>query len=270
MKKHKVKKLVAKIIGEELAKYDSRIYDLEVKTGIKAFEIRRDTFSHAITGDIAVKDAEHISDGSKTELTEFEVGEWYKSLNHQHIMVFFSTDENDNYGFNIDGIFSNRFAPPKNILAWRLATKEEVEQAIRNEAVRKGFKKGATIKWQGRTRKIIDEMYWATGTDCLAAQTDSKDCLNEYFPIMLNGVWAEIIEEPKQEDIDWSVPGQLVCNGDHCIAITSGSFNSKNSTFKGTIIRSSCVGEKQGFIFNDFMMSLFKPFKGEITLKNDN
>lgn len=129
-----------------------------------------------------------------------EVGKWY--LEEGTSFLYYPTEIKDKnnvnaYGFTLTGRFSEdngsfEWGTPKR---FREATKEEVFEALKNEAVKRGFVKGTWIEWDGHQGQIKGELYWAPGSLCISAPCDivTTKRPNENFPLMIGGTWATII-----------------------------------------------------------------------------
>lgn len=140
---------------------------------------------------------------------ELKTGIWYKSKENCNLLQFLeeiekgtNCDYYKSYGFGlnrewqnsdnrISDIFKNNMTP---------ATEEEVFERLKEEAVKRGFKKGVTvdrsniIKTGKELNGSIGKLEWndfdygSFGDNCLS-------CLNTV--IYANGVWAEICTPPK-------------------------------------------------------------------------
>lgn len=96
------------------------------------------------------------------------------------------------------------FVPPET--PFRLATKEEVEEALRREAKKRGFVKGVKFRnFQGKIQTITREHHFSNlgegynGLCCGGTPEEewNKEGCSSNAYIFNNGKWAEIIEEPK-------------------------------------------------------------------------
>lgn len=133
-----------------------------------------------------------------------EVGFWYKSPGNK-FMVFVEeynpvTKMIIGFGFNNCGYWFNKTKTSYDKL--EKATPEEYEPRLIEEANSK-YKKGDVIKYKDRIGKIIGEIYFAGGCKLVSVGTDCKTH-NNFFPLMENGKWAEIIDEkqPIRDEID--------------------------------------------------------------------
>ena len=102
------------------------------------------------------------------------------------------------YGFNINGIWSNELGIYEyNIKYYEEATKEEWLEALKEEAKRRGFKKGVKYNYVDKPyliKMFKDELELGNSVDLV----DGGDIILE------DGVWAEVIKEeiPTQKEID--------------------------------------------------------------------
>lgn len=129
---------------------------------------------------------------------KLEKNHWYKSNNHQHVLVYYSTDENENYHFDIDGVFSIRCAPPRYDNSWRLATESEVENYFITEAKRRGFKPNQNIITpNGNKRNTgIGEFKYHSNRNAFSCGR---------YGIFYDGKWAEIIDITKPAKSERSI-----------------------------------------------------------------
>lgn len=79
---------------------------------------------------------------SKIDKHEFVVGMWYKT-NYKDgdnlLGCFVKLDYYGNYGFTINGKWTNSLSMT-SAKGWTLATHEEIKEALKKEAVKRGFK----------------------------------------------------------------------------------------------------------------------------------
>lgn len=201
-----------------------------------------------------IENTEHLQDSSKIEHTELMCGKWYKNKKSNNLC--FRRGNMDNYGFLFDKWSTNIACVTPT--EWIEATPEEVEEALIREAERRGIGYGVTISFYKQKSAFFDEGQFVFIEEDLCWDNSGY----AYHIIFQSGKWAEIIET---QEIDWSKPGQLMVHEMGGICITDGNHtedyfcafnieNQKNSTFK---------------YVKDFPKSLFKPYIGTITLKND-
>lgn len=140
----------------------------------------------------------------KKELV-LEVGKWYKlNTNMCNWFMNYQGDSNNCYGLNSSNNWSNGYImnPTNN---WIKATPEEVEEALKNEAVKRGFKEGVYFKtpvngFQGVCnnrfeyvlgsnilfcggRSIFNKGQWATIIQTITIQ-EAEQKLNNEFKIV--------------------------------------------------------------------------------------
>ena len=109
-----------------------------------------------------------LNDSRVNEILDLglKVGEWYFNGNGKTLFCYNGTN-NKRYGFNSSGIWSIGIGCAYDSTL-KKATKQEVEQALTDEAKRRGFKEGVKVS---RSWVALD---------------DSQ--------IFHNGEWAEIID----------------------------------------------------------------------------
>lgn len=132
---------------------------------------------------------------------QLEVGKVYKypSLGGGKFMFKFNGEFSEStYGFASNGEWSNELGIRESeINDYKEATKEEWLEALKNEARKRGFKKGVKYNYVDKpylTKIFKDEL----DLGCSADLVDGDDIILE------DGVWAEVIKEeiPTQEEID--------------------------------------------------------------------
>ena len=131
---------------------------------------------------------------------QLEVGKVYKypSLGEGEFMFKFNGFGVNNYGFNIIGEWSNNLGVWENkVNLYEEATKEEWLKALKEEAKRRGFKKG--VKYNYADKPYLIKIF----KDKLHLGSIA-DLLDDFNNILRDGVWAEVIKEeiPTQEEID--------------------------------------------------------------------
>jgi hypothetical protein len=132
---------------------------------------------------------------------QLEVGKVYKypSLGGGKFMFKFNGEFNEStYGFASNGEWSNELGIRESeINDYKEATKEEWLEALKEEARKRGFKKGVKYNYVDKPyliKTFEDELYLCRSLDLV----DGGDI------ILQDGVWAEVIKEeiPTQEEID--------------------------------------------------------------------
>ena len=133
---------------------------------------------------------------------QLEIGKVYKymSFNQGKFMFKFNGDFGINscYGFDINGEWSNELRVWKSdVHLYKEATKEEWLEALKEEAKRRGFKKGVKYNYVDKPYLIkifLDKLHLGS----------KADLVDDFNIILEDGVWAEVIKEeiPTQEEID--------------------------------------------------------------------
>lgn len=157
---------------------------IEIK---ETFEITKETI-------IKYKMKDEFPEVFKVKL---EVGKWYKNDQNS---IFFTCNVNNKkpYGYGITA--GKVFVEDDNFAAWsvsgiKLATEQEVLEALKNEAVKRGFVDGSYIKledYEGFCRKNEDSKYF-TKHNCF-------DFLGR--TVFDNGKWATIIPTKTKEEAE--------------------------------------------------------------------
>mgnify|MGYP003644591664 CR=1 FL=1 len=137
-------------------------------------------------------------------LPKNELG-WYLGVNNNPFRVTGFTKNNwaNVYGFDSNGNWMLNCAQMRMWDSHRLLTESEhktiKEPALMAEAKKREYKEGVKIKSPlGGIGRITGDIYWANGSKCISVPTDNSVTTgNRYFPLMLDGKWATIIEEPK-------------------------------------------------------------------------
>lgn len=208
-----------------------------------------------------IGNSEQLAVVSKMENPELEAGKWYIDANYLIYIKEIVIDCAVCYGFDREQYRYDMRIPALYIQEdCRLATPEEVEEALIKEAERGGLGYGATISFDKQKSAFLDEgqFVFIDGDLCW-------DNSGYAYPIIFqNGKWAEIISE--EQTIDWSKPGQLVCNDSGVVVLTNGL--NDNKYFAGFTLKGKWLGEEYKYN-NDWIKEYWKPYNGTITLKND-
>ena len=122
-------------------------------------------------------------------------GGWYQNKSNPKIVVFYEKDDavfgGVGYGFDDCGGFThaNNLSLKSFKEDWQPATPETVEQYLRKEAVKRGYKIGTKIKSISSKNECIchDEIYY-NGFEFNQLLFGMMACIFE------NGVWSEIIQ----------------------------------------------------------------------------
>ena len=131
---------------------------------------------------------------------QLEVGKVYKyqSLEEGKFMFKFNRFGVDNYGFNTIGEWSNNLGVWENkVNLYEEATEEEWLEALKEEARKRGFKKGVKYNY-------VDKPYLIKTFKDELNLGSLVDLVDDIYIILRDGVWAEVIKEdiPTQEEID--------------------------------------------------------------------
>lgn len=141
----------------------------------------------------------------KQELSEpeFEVGKWYKNKSKEYNFLF-CYQGNQSYGWGNNYNWHNDLVTNKESLhLYRPATESEVFEALKKEAIKRGFKEGVTIDvFYGHYEKCKLSHRLNNFSDW--GYDKSNNLLgiigghSEGFHVIIfkDGKWAEIIDEP--------------------------------------------------------------------------
>lgn len=166
-----------------------------------------------------------LNDSRVNEILELglKVGEWYKGDKDFQSLICITKTTNECIGikFNrlhyfgfLDGrwVENDYIANTDHEQSLIKATHQEVEQALTDEAKRRGFKKGVKFKSlseNGKIRTISDKIRidYYIYTNILTISTSEEEWDNKHDvqsnpTIFKDGAWAEIIDEkPKQNKL---------------------------------------------------------------------
>jgi len=158
-------------------------------------EQRNDNFAS-----VAIKDGDIITlaNGSKATVSltpvkeEPKINTWY--ICRRTNQLIFRTDDLNGYYGVIDGQWvSSGLDCSGKSSAWDLATQQEITEALKAEAIKRGFVKG--VKTQGMEPNKYDEVSTLTGGFELVDGVLKANCTGEFFikrNIFENGNWAVI------------------------------------------------------------------------------
>lgn len=126
---------------------------------------------------------------------------WYKHKDSTEIMVYF-TSENEGWGIGLDGDwYKNDRWHPLNSGDWIPATNQERDDAIFAYARKLGFKAGVKVKrpsgWVDLEGDKLETLTKPLTGDEFNIDEVGLSCSGTY--IMIDGIWAEIIEDEKIE-----------------------------------------------------------------------
>ena len=131
---------------------------------------------------------------------ELEVGKWYQ--NTYGGIAFFQGKEVETYGLNSKGSWHLNNGWFQEVDNEVLATEEEVFEALKKEAIKRGFKKGATVDFgNGYVRNLeTNNFYLESELDgyylCLRDTQDGGDI------VFRKGKWGEVVETITKEEAE--------------------------------------------------------------------
>ena len=134
---------------------------------------------------------------------ELEVGKWYIS---EYYLVYYLGNYKCNCielsnGEWYDNIYHSLSGHLKN---YRLATEEEVREALINEAIKRGFKNVGELSLKLVSGTMFKKGSFGTVNNKFSYISVENRLYLDSVVIFYNGKWAEIIKEyiPTQEEID--------------------------------------------------------------------
>ena len=135
--------------------------------------------------------------------TKLEVGRWYKLKDNPKILALYDCFKHHRpyaYIFNEKGDYEYRveFSLFELPTYWELATEEEVREALINEAKKRGFNNIGNLKIKNTVGSISNG--FVTITNDFYYDYKGNTLRLDGAIIFNNGVWAEIIEEPKETE----------------------------------------------------------------------
>lgn len=244
-------------ISQELARLDNLTNDLSIR--VKELEDKPVlSCSKSLTSETLKAITEPVTS------VKLEAGKWYKDA-YSNFLIYAEeiheiTNDISGYGFYSSlKWFDSKRVCVKNIKL-NIATHEEVETALIEEAKRRGFKEGVRFK----SASSGDEFTFKGELKLYKYEslTPSLGC------VFIKGKWAEIVEEPKQK-IDWSKPGQLVINESGYVWMTTGKH--EEDSFTGIYIKDGVATPSftLGCVSKGCAKSSYTLYTEPITLKND-
>ena len=135
--------------------------------------------------------------------TKLQINKWYKRR-HKKALFYVINLPNDEchlikvYGFDNGGDWMHHESPqtyPDNEV---IATEEEVREALINEAKKRGFNNIGILKIKSTVGGISNGYH--TTNNAFYYDYKGNTLRLDGVVIFNNGVWAEIIEEPKETD----------------------------------------------------------------------
>lgn len=229
-------------------------------------------YNHGYSKDILYGNTEiSSSDFERLVLKEeLETGMWYKHKKLLNPLVYYT--KNETYGFGIDGCFIYKLPDPSVKSAWRLATTKEVEEALKKEAVKRGFKKGINIKTPNGTEgtckngvlrydKILNYLF-IDEYACFVEGKWAEIVQDTHDDVYVKGVWDEFFKK----EIDWSIPGQKVIGNQEVIVLTSGDFDLSKEIFSGIIIQKGKGTFSVGYFSKKWDSEQFAIYTNPVTI----
>ena len=149
--------------------------------------------------------------------TKLEVGKYYINKIHNDLINIAEINEKDEikfYGFDYDKTENtSRFIDERNsplfygygkeFKNWRLATKEEVSEALINEAKKRGFHNAGELTIKLATEEILEKGFFKNICNKFRYSPIRNSLDLDGVEIFKNGEWAEIIEETNTFDKDY-------------------------------------------------------------------
>ena len=135
---------------------------------------------------------------------ELEVGKWYRLRNKAfNWLMCYTENGNGCYGFNSQNLYSNEYTM-YDYHDWKLATEEEVREALINEAIKRGFKNVGELSLKLVSGEMFKKGSFNTVNNEFRYISVENRLNLDGVVIFYNGKWAEIVIEdiPTQEEID--------------------------------------------------------------------
>lgn len=128
---------------------------------------------------------------------KLEVGKWYIRKNNSKCVIFNEGNERQvGYGFGYNGDWANGWnLNSKNKHDFRLATPEEVTEALKKEAVRRGFVEGVSFLECKRQNGSQGSLSMCNGNYYFNTYEDGEQVLlSGGRALFCNGQWATVIQ----------------------------------------------------------------------------
>lgn len=134
---------------------------------------------------------EWFPEAFESEVKELKTGNWYK---HKHEKEFITFVKNDGrrYGIGTNGKWFQDAPEVNDATAYYEATEQEVFEALKNEAVKRGYKDGTWLKKSGINKMMHQELK-ICGEFEYYPFSNVLDCQDGNGHIFEKGQWAEII-----------------------------------------------------------------------------
>ncbi len=133
----------------------------------------------------------------ETSNSDFSINMIYQTIDNKPLIGDFSIIDNDEDERRVELSGNLWKFKPSTKEAYEAQEKKRKEEELLAEAKRIGYLKGVKIKFGGYTGIIDGDLYWADGSQCVSVFCKNTNRSNQFFPLNYNGIWAEIIEEPK-------------------------------------------------------------------------
>ena len=135
--------------------------------------------------------------------TKLEVGKWYIS---EYYLVYYL----GNYKCNCIELSNGKWyenvhhSLSGHLKSYRLATEEEVKEALINEAIKRGFKNVGELSLKLVSGEMFKKGSFVTANNSFRYFSVENMLYLDGVEIFYNGKWAEIVIEdiPTQEEID--------------------------------------------------------------------
>ena len=152
------------------------------------------------------KDAKELLQEFLPEAFEnkLEVGKWYILRNKAfNWLMCYTENRYGCYGFNSENLYSNEYVM-YDYNDWKLATEEEVKEALINEAIKRGFKNVGELSLKLVSGEMFKKGSFVTANNNFRYISVENMLYLDGVEIFTNGKWTEIIKEekPTQEEID--------------------------------------------------------------------
>lgn len=135
--------------------------------------------------------------------TKLEVGKWYIS---EHYLVYYLGNYKCNcIKLSVGKWFDNiHHSSSGNLKSYRLATEEEVREALINEAIKRGFKNVGELSLKIVSGEMFKKGSFVTTNNNFRYLSVENMLYLDGVEIFYKGKWAEIVIEdiPTQEEID--------------------------------------------------------------------
>jgi len=152
---------------------------------------------------VTLKELIQIIAGEQEEVKELKVGKWYKHKTQKHLWflkkICIGEYKNPHVAYGIDGAGNWSSSDNRCLYGddFRLATNEEVLEALSKEAVKRGFKEGVKVTHVNKGNVGNFNVSEPFKLDSKNYTFTSGMLFKNNICLFIDGKWAEIIEEPK-------------------------------------------------------------------------